>query len=81
MECMTAVRSGLGSIIPLQLLTMLSPLEVELRTCGLPYINLEFLKVKHTCVKIMTEIHFSTLQTSGSISHRQMLCKLTLGHS
>lgn len=44
-ECMTAVRAGLGSIIPLQLLTMLSPLEVELRTCGLPYINLEFLKV------------------------------------
>lgn len=45
-ECMTAVRAGLGSIIPLQLLTMLSPIEIELRTCGLPYINLEFLKVK-----------------------------------
>lgn len=40
-----AVRAGLGSIIPLQLLTTLSPLEMELRTCGLPYINLEFLKV------------------------------------
>lgn len=49
-ECMTAVRAGLGSIIPLQLLTMLSPLEMELRTCGLPYINLEFLKVTHTFV-------------------------------
>lgn len=45
-ECMTAVRAGLGSIIPLQLLTMLIPLEMELRTCGLPYINLEFLKVR-----------------------------------
>ena len=44
-ECVTAVRAGLGAIIPLQLLTMLSPLEMELRTCGLPYINLEFLKV------------------------------------
>lgn len=44
-ECMTAVRAGLSSIIPLQLLTTLSPLEMELRTCGLPYINLEFLKV------------------------------------
>lgn len=42
---MTAVRAGLGAIIPLQLLTTLSPLEMELRTCGLPYINLEFLKV------------------------------------
>lgn len=44
-ERMSAVRAGLGSIIPLQLLTLLSPLEMELRTCGLPYINLEFLKV------------------------------------
>ena len=44
-ECVMAVRAGLGSIIPLQLLTTLSPLEMELRTCGLPYINLEFLKV------------------------------------
>lgn len=44
-ECTTAVRAGLGSIVPLQLLTTLSPLEMELRTCGLPYINLEFLKV------------------------------------
>lgn len=50
-ECMTAVRAGLGSIIPLQLLTTLTPLEMELRTCGLPYINLEFLKVlwPHSC--------------------------------
>ena len=46
--CMTAVRAGLGSIIPLQLQTMLSPLEMELRTCGLPYINLEFLEVRRT---------------------------------
>lgn len=45
MECVTAVRAGLGSIIPLQLLSTLSPLEMELRTCGLPHINLEFLKV------------------------------------
>lgn len=45
-ECMSAVRAGLGSIIPLQLLTLLSPAEMELRTCGLPDINLEFLKVK-----------------------------------
>ena len=49
-ECMTAVRAGLGSIIPLQLLTMLIPLEMELRTCGLPYINLEFLKVMNVFV-------------------------------
>lgn len=44
-ECVMAVRAGLASIIPLQVLTLLTPLEMELRTCGLPYINLEFLKV------------------------------------
>lgn len=51
-ECMTAVRAGLGSIIPLQLLTTLTPLEMELRTCGLPYINLEFLKVRRTAASL-----------------------------
>lgn len=60
-ECMTAVRAGLASIIPLQLLTMLSPLEMELRTCGLPYINLEFLKVIHYCV------YFSTAQDDSKV--------------
>lgn len=56
-ECMTAVRAGLGSIIPMQLLTMLSPLEIELRTCGLPYINLEFLKVVHIHIYICDRKH------------------------
>ncbi|XP_067256066.1 probable E3 ubiquitin-protein ligase HECTD4 isoform X7 [Chanodichthys erythropterus] len=50
-ECMSAVRAGLGSIIPLQLLTLLSPAEMELRTCGLPDINLEFLKA-HTMYQV-----------------------------
>lgn len=53
-DCMTAVRAGLGSIIPLQLLTTLTPLEMELRTCGLPYINLEFLKVPSTDVDLVS---------------------------
>lgn len=57
-ERMSAVRAGLGSIIPLQLLTMLSPLEMELRTCGLPYINLEFLKViLFTCLFLFYPFH------------------------
>lgn len=57
---MTAVRAGLGSIIPLQLLTTLSPLEMELRACGLPYINLEFLKVSglsQPCVPALCPLH------------------------
>lgn len=66
-ECVTAVRAGLGSIIPLQLLTTLSPLEMELRTCGLPYINLEFLKVGRSlrpgsalCLHHNCPVHWST---------------------
>lgn len=67
-ECMTAVRAGLASIIPLQLLTMLSPLEMELRTCGLPYINLEFLKVKiHVVTETVVKKRF-TSATCGSVS-------------
>ncbi len=42
---MTAVRCGLGSIIPLQLLTVLTADDLNLRICGLPTINLEYLKV------------------------------------
>lgn len=57
-ERMSAVRAGLGSIIPLQLLTMLSPLEMELRTCGLPYINLEFLKVLSFSIMLSPNLTF-----------------------
>lgn len=63
-ECMTAVRAGLSSIIPLQLLTMLTPLEMELRTCGLPFINLEFLKVMNTRGKSDCTLHNKCIDLS-----------------
>uniref|UniRef100_A0A6Q2ZID3 HECT domain-containing protein n=1 Tax=Esox lucius TaxID=8010 RepID=A0A6Q2ZID3_ESOLU len=76
-ECMTAVRAGLGSIIPLQLLTMLSPQEVELRTCGLPYINLEFLKA-HTMYQVglmETDQHIEFFWTALEMFTQEELCK------
>ncbi|MEQ2307233.1 putative E3 ubiquitin-protein ligase HTD4 [Ameca splendens] len=76
-ECMTAVRAGLGSIIPLQLLTMLSPLEIELRTCGLPYINLEFLKA-HTMYQVglmETDQHIEFFWTALEMFTQEELCK------
>ncbi|KAG7243852.1 hypothetical protein INR49_006006 [Caranx melampygus] len=76
-ECMTAVRAGLGSIIPLQLLTMLSPLEMELRTCGLPYINLEFLKA-HTMYQVglmETDQHIEFFWTALEMFTQEELCK------
>lgn len=74
-ECMTAVHAGLSSIIPLQLLTMLSPLEIELRTCGLPYINLEFLKVSFIVVSLKSIFlfhspHMNPRYVSGSRDKR-----------
>ncbi|MBN3276384.1 HECD4 ligase, partial [Polyodon spathula] len=76
-ECMTAVRAGLGSIIPLQLLTTLTALEVELRTCGLPYINLEFLKA-HTMYQVglmETDPHIEFFWTALEMFTQEELCK------
>ncbi|PNI64599.1 HECTD4 isoform 3 [Pan troglodytes] len=76
-ECVTAVRAGLGSIIPLQLLTTLSPLEMELRTCGLPYINLEFLKA-HTMYQVglmETDQHIEFFWGALEMFTQEELCK------
>uniref|UniRef100_A0A8C0AKX3 HECT domain E3 ubiquitin protein ligase 4 n=1 Tax=Bos mutus grunniens TaxID=30521 RepID=A0A8C0AKX3_BOSMU len=76
-ECVTAVRAGLGAIIPLQLLTMLSPLEMELRTCGLPYINLEFLKA-HTMYQVglmETDQHIEFFWGALEMFAQEELCK------
>ncbi|XP_045441577.1 probable E3 ubiquitin-protein ligase HECTD4 isoform X11 [Pipistrellus kuhlii] len=76
-ECTTAVRAGLGSIVPLQLLTTLSPLELELRTCGLPYINLEFLKA-HTMYQVglmETDQHIEFFWGALEMFAQEELCK------
>ncbi|ELW66573.1 hypothetical protein TREES_T100017074 [Tupaia chinensis] len=76
-DCVTAVRAGLGSIIPLQLLTTLSPLEMELRTCGLPYINLEFLKA-HTMYQVglmETDQHIEFFWGALETFSQEELCK------
>lgn len=43
---MNAVRCGLGSVVPLQLLSVLTAEDLSLRVCGLPTIDLEYLKVR-----------------------------------
>ncbi|XP_062874264.1 probable E3 ubiquitin-protein ligase HECTD4 isoform X2 [Trichomycterus rosablanca] len=76
-ERTSAVRAGLGSIIPLQLLTMLSPSEMELRTCGLPFINLEFLKA-HTMYQVglmETDQHIAFFWTALEMFTQEELCK------
>ncbi|XP_055958013.1 probable E3 ubiquitin-protein ligase HECTD4 [Patella vulgata] len=48
MECL---KTGLASIIPIQLLNLYTPTDLEIRTCGLPIVNLQFLKM-HTMYQI-----------------------------
>lgn len=40
-----AVHCGIASIIPLQLMVLMSPLDLEIRTSGVPVVDLDFLKV------------------------------------
>ena len=42
---MNAVRCGLASVVPLQLLNVLTATDLDLRVCGLPDIDLDYLKV------------------------------------
>lgn len=42
---MNALRCGLASVIPIQLLSILTADDLSLRVCGLPTIDLEYLKV------------------------------------
>ncbi len=42
---MAAIRCGLGSIIPLQLLRLLTANDLNLRVCGIPDVDLQYLKV------------------------------------
>lgn len=51
-ERMKTVRCGLASVIPLELLGVLTAEDLDLRVCGLPQIDLEYLKVGIACVLI-----------------------------
>lgn len=42
---MDAIRQGLASVVPLQLLRILTVHDLDLRVCGLPDVDLDYLKV------------------------------------
>ena len=46
MPLMSSVRCGLASVIPLQLVILLTAEDLSLRVCGFPTIDLEYLKVR-----------------------------------
>lgn len=39
------IRVGLSAVVPLECLQLLTPDDLALRMCGVPYINVDFLKV------------------------------------
>lgn len=49
---MTRVRCGLASVVPLQLLNILTPTDLDLRVCGVPDINLDYLRVSRCCLLV-----------------------------
>ena len=44
-ERMAAVKAGMASILPIHTLSFMSPADIQLRVCGQPKVNLDFLKV------------------------------------
>ena len=42
---MKAIHCGFASVIPLQILKVFTIEDLDLRVCGIPYIDLEYLKV------------------------------------
>ncbi|OWF52164.1 E3 ubiquitin-protein ligase HECTD4 [Mizuhopecten yessoensis] len=70
-ERVLALHCGLASLIPIQLLSLLSPLDTEIRTCGIPVVDLDFLKA-HTMYQVglmETDTHieyfWNTLESLG----------------
>ena len=43
---MAAVRAGMASILPIHTLAIMTPADIQLRVCGQPEVNIEFLKVR-----------------------------------
>ena len=40
-----AIRAGLATVVPVHILTILNPSDLEIRTCGIPNVDIDFLKV------------------------------------
>ena len=49
-ERMVALRAGMASVTPVQLLPLMTAYDIELRTCGLPEVDLDFLRVGSFCI-------------------------------
>jgi len=46
-----AIKAGLACIVPIHLIHLLTPLDLEIRTCGIAFVDIDFLKV-HTMYQV-----------------------------
>ena len=58
----SAVRCGLATILPLEVLSVFSEEDLDLRVCGIPEVDLEYLKVCGFCTCCVLEIFFRYTQ-------------------
>ena len=67
---MAAIRCGLSSVVPLHVLTVMTPLDMEIRTCGQPSLDLGFLKVCNPCFLVFhqTLYHLYYIILTGCVS-------------
>lgn len=72
---MGVVRCGMASVIPLQLINILTAQDLDLRVCGLPDINLEYLKVR-ICGRCNARVYgvFVVMAGGGGFLHRDTQC-------
>ena len=65
-ERMSAIRTGLATVVPIHVLSILNPSDLEIRTCGVPNVDIDFLKVnelRHACEVLQLVFHFFTTRT------------------
>ena len=60
---MLTLRAGMASILPVQLLPLATAADMELRTCGLPLVNLDFLKVSVYAQRLCMSVYLQLATT------------------
>ncbi len=69
-ERMTALRAGMASVIPIQILPVMSALDADVRICGLPEIDLDFLMVSRRVAAMQFPCVEKRVETCGSLTFR-----------
>ena len=64
-ERMTALRAGMASVMPVQMLPVMSAMDSDVRICGLPEIDLDFLMVNKT----QNKLHITSIYDEKNVAY------------